>query len=302
MNVAVTGSSGLLGGALVRQLRADGHQVVRLVRRRPVAEDEVLWYPELDTAGLAGVQAVVHLVGETMAGRWSEHQREAIRASRVGGTRTLAEGLAGMANPPKALLSASAIGIYGDRGDEELTERSAPGEGFLAEVHRDAERATEVAGRAGIRVTHLRFGLVQSTEGGVLPSLLPWFRRGLGIRAGHGNQYVSWITLTDVARAISHLLDTRGMAGPVNVVAPNPVTNREYADTLAKVINRPRFLTLPPGMARVVYGPGLADEVLLSSTRVLPERLLASGFTFAQPTFEGALKNLLLAVTSDDER
>ncbi len=297
MKVAVTGTSGLLGGALVRELLADGHQVVRLVRRRPEADDEVLWYPEVDVEALYGVDAVVHLVGETLAGRWTEHQREAIRESRIVGTRLLASALAGMSGGPRVLLCASATGFYGDRGAIELTEQSPTGQGFLPEVYRAAEAAAEPAERAGMRVAHLRFGVLQSPDGGGLAILLPMFRRGLGIRAGRGSQWVSWIALSDAVRAVSHVLAAEGLTGPVNVVAPNPVTNREYADTLARVLTRPRVLALPPGLVRRFFGAGLADEVLLASTRVLPERLLASGFRFEHPQLEPALQNLLLAVT-----
>ena len=297
MKVAVTGTSGLLGGALVRGLLADGHQVVRLVRRRPEADDEVLWYPEVDVEALYGVDAVVHLVGETLAGRWTEHQREAIRESRIVGTRLLASALAGMSDGPRVLLCASATGFYGDRGATELTEQSPPGQGFLPEVYRATEAAAAPAERAGMRVAQLRFGVLQSLAGGGLAIVLPMFRRGMGMRAGRGSQWVSWIALSDAVRAVSHVLAAESLAGPVNVVAPNPVTNREYADTLARVLSRPRFLAMPARLVRRFFGAGLADEVLLASTRVLPERLLASGFRFEHPRLEGALQNLLLTVT-----
>jgi NAD dependent epimerase/dehydratase family enzyme len=273
VKVAVTGTSGLLGGSLLDHLRARGHEVVRLVQRRPESPDEVLWYPELDAEGLAGVQAVVHLVGERVYGRWTEHHREAIRESRVGGTRTLAEGLAKMEDGPRTLLCASAIGYYGDRGDETLTESSAPGDGFLASVHREAEEAADIADRAGLRVAHLRFGIVQS--------------------AGAGGQYVSWVSLPDVVRAVDHVLTTPSLAGPVNVVAPHPVTNREYADILAAVLGRPRFLALTRGLTRRMFGPEVADEIVLASVRAVPERLLRSGFTFLHPRLEVAFRELL---------
>lgn len=296
MKVAVSGTSGLLGSALVRELQADGHAVLRLVRRRPEAHDEVLWYPEVDTERLRGVDAVVHLVGETLVGRWTDHQREAIRESRVVGTRLLASSLAGMPDGPRVLLCASATGYYGDRAETELTEESPPGQGFLASVYQDMEAAAEPAVTAGLRVAQLRFGVLQSTDAGGLAILLPAFRRGLGIRAGRGCQWVSWIGLQDAARAVVHVLRAR-LAGAVNVVSPAPVTNREYADTLADVLNRPRFIALPPRLVRRVFGAGLADEVLLASARVLPKRLLSSGFRFEQPTLRGALQSLLLPVT-----
>jgi uncharacterized protein (TIGR01777 family) len=296
VKVAVTGTSGLLGGALVRQLTADGHEVLRLVRRRPESPDEALWYPEVDVERLHGVDAVVHLVGETLVGRWTAHQREAIRESRTVGTRLLATALASMTNGPRVLLCASATGYYGDRGATELTEKSPPGQGFLPSVYQAAEAAAAPAVTAGLRVAQLRFGVLQSPEAGGLAILLPMFRRGLGIRAGRGNQWVSWIALDDAVRAVTHAL-REPLAGPVNVVAPSPVTNREYADTLASVLSRPRFLALSPRLVRKVFGDGLADEVLLASTRVLPKCLLTSGFNFRHPTLRAALQSMLLAVT-----
>jgi uncharacterized protein (TIGR01777 family) len=293
VKVAVTGTSGLLGGALVTHLRSHGNEVIRLVQRRPEADDEVLWYPELDAAGLAGVQAVVHLVGERVYGRWTEHHREAIRESRVGGTQLLAHSLAAMEDGPRTLLCASAIGYYGDRGDETLTELSPPGDGFLASVHHEAEVAADVADRAGLRVAHLRFGIVQSLEGGALAWLLPRFRRGLGIRAGAGSQYVSWVTLADVVRAVDHVLATPSLAGPVNIVAPHPVTNREYADILAGVLGKPRFLALTRGLTRRMFGAEVADEIVLASIRAVPDRLLRTGFTFRHPHLEVAFRDLL---------
>ena len=282
-----------MGHALVDHLRAKGHRVIRLVQRRPAAEDEVLWYPELDSERLAGVQAVVHLVGERVYGKWTEHHREAIRDSRVGGTRTLAEALARMEDGPRTLLCASATGYYGDRGTETLTEGSPPGRGFLASVHHEAEQAADVADRAGLRVAHLRFGIVQSLDGGALAWLLPRFRRGLGIRAGAGGQYVSWVSLPDLVRAIDHVLATPSIAGPVNVVAPHPVTNREYADILAHTLGRPRFLALTRGLTRRLFGTEVADEIVLASIRAVPDQLLRTGFIFHHPRLEIAFRDLL---------
>lgn len=296
MRVAVTGTSGLLGGALVHRLLADGHDVLRLVRRRPEASDEALWFPEVDTDSLRGVDAVVHLVGEPLVGKWTAHQREAIRESRVHGTRLLATALAGMEDGPGTMLCASATGFYGDRGAEPLTEESPSGVGFLPSVYQAAEDAAVPAVEAGLRVVQLRVGVLQATEAGGLAILLPMFRRGMGIRVGGGHQWVSWIALSDAVRAITHVL-AGSQAGPVNVVAPNPVTNREYADTLASVLSRPRLLALPPRLVRRVFGAGLADEVLLASTRVLPKCLTNSGFSFEYPTLRAALQNLLLRVT-----
>ena len=296
MKIAVSGTSGLLGSALVRELATAGHDVLRLVRRRPESDAEILWYPQVDTDRLRGVDAVVHLVGETLVGRWTSHQREAIRESRVVGTRLLASALAAMSDGPRVLLCASATGYYGSRAEAELTEESPPGQGFLASVYREMEDAATPAEAAGLRVAQLRFGVLQSTEAGGLAILLPIFRRGLGIRVGRGDQWVSWVALSDAVRAVVHVLTAR-LSGPVNVVSPAPVTNREYADTLAAVLRRPRLLALPPGLVRRFFGAGLADEVLLASARVLPTKLLTSGFRFEQPTLRGALQNLLLPVT-----
>ncbi|HYQ69157.1 TIGR01777 family oxidoreductase [Actinophytocola sp.] len=297
MKVAISGTSGLLGDALVRRLGEEGHHVLRLVRRRPESHDEILWYPEVDTERLREVDAVIHLVGETLVGRWTSHQREAIRESRVVGTRLLASALANMSGGgPRVFLCASATSFYGSRPGVDLTEESQPGQGFLASVYQDMEAATVPVEAAGTRVVRLRFGILHAAEGGALPVLLPKFRAGLGLQAGRGNQWVSWVTLSDATRAVSHVLRST-LSGPVNVVAPNPVTNREYADTLASVLRRPRWLTLSPPLLRRVFGAGLADEVLLASTRVVPTRLLSSGFHFEFPELRAALQNLLLPVT-----
>ena len=296
MRVAVTGSSGLLGSELVSRLLAHGHHVLRLVRRRPQADDEALWYPEVDVDRLRGVDAVVHLVGETLVGRWTPHQREAIRESRVDGTRLLADALADLRDGPRTLLCASATGYYGDQGQTELTEDSPSGTGFLASVYRETETATEPAAKAGLRVVQMRFGVLQSMAAGALPIFVPSFRAGFGFKVGSGTQWVSWIALSDAARAVVHLLGTT-LSGAVNVVAPHPVTHREYANTLASVLKRPRLLTLPPRLVRILFGDGLTDEVLMASTKVLPTRLLDSGFTFEHPTLRDALERVLPRVT-----
>lgn len=296
MKVAVTGSSGLLGSELVSRLLAHGHHVLKLVRRRPRADDEALWYPEVDVDRLRGVDAVVHLVGETLVGRWTPHQREAIRESRVDGTKLLAEALAGMRDGPRTLLCASATGYYGDRGQADLTEDSPSGTGFLASVYQETETATAPAAKAGLRVVQMRFGVLQSMIAGALPIFVPSFRTGFGFKVGSGAQWVSWITVADAARAVVHLLGTT-LSGAVNVVAPQPVTHREYANALASVLKRPRLLTLPPCLARLLFGDGLTEEVLMVSTKVLPTRLLDSGFTFEHATVRDALESVLPRVT-----
>lgn len=297
MKILVTGASGLIGSALVPFLSAGGHDVIRLVRSEPKAgEAAVRWDPEagtIDAAGLDGLDAVVHLAGENVAeGRWTAEKKRRIRDSRVKGTRLLCEALAGLARPPRVLVSASAVGYYGDRGDELLTEESPPGSGFLAGVAREWEAAAEPARRAGIRVVHPRMGAVLTPAGGALAKMLPPFRAGLGGRVGSGRQYLSWIAIDDLLGAILHLLVTEVLQGPVNVVAPRPVTSSEFAATLGRVLGRPARLAMPAFAARLAFGE-MADEVLLASARVTPERLVASGYRFRYPELEGALRHLL---------
>jgi uncharacterized protein (TIGR01777 family) len=297
MNILVTGSTGLIGSALVPFLTTGGHRVVRLVRSKPKpGAAEVHWEPEagnIDTAGLAGLDAVVHLAGENIAaGRWTSAQKARIRNSRVNGTRLLCESLARLAQPPKVLLCASAIGYYGDRGQEILQEDSPPGSGFLAEVCCEWEAATAPAAQRGIRVAHLRNGLVLSPAGGALAKMLLPFRLGAGGILGSGKQYWSWITLDDVVGAIHHALITDTLQGPVNVVAPHAVTNREFTKTLGSVLARPTLFPVPAFAARLAFGE-MADELLLASTRVEPKQLLATGYTFHYPELDGALRHLL---------
>ena len=297
-SVLVTGASGLLGSALVPFLTTGGHRVVRLVRGDPVGglTPAVSWDPaagRLEPDSLAGFDAVVHLAGEPVgSARWTEAVKARIRASRVDGTRLLCETLAGLDRPPRVLVSASAIGIYGDRGDAPCDETAAPGAGFLAEVCRAWEAATEPARRAGIRVVLLRIGVVLTPRGGALAALLPAFRLGAGGVVGGGAQWVSWIGLDDVLGAIHHAVDTDAVAGPLNVVAPHPVTNRELTTTLAAVLCRPALLPVPAVVARLALGE-LADEAVLASTRVVPEKLVGSGYAFRTADLEGSLRYLL---------
>ncbi len=299
-SVAVTGSTGLVGAALTVALARGGHRVVRLVRSgtatQAPGEHTVRWDPDrgtIDAAGLEGVDAVVHLAGESIAsGRWTAAKRRRIRDSRVGATRVLAEALAGLERPPATLVAASAVGYYGDRGDEVLREESPPGGGFLADVCREWEAAAAPAARRGLRVVHMRIGMVLAATGGALAALLPPFRLGLGGPVGSGRQWMSWISLDDLVRAILHALATASLAGPINAVAPAPVTNREFARTLGRVLRRPAVLPLPAGAARLLLGR-MADELLLASARVVPARLEAAGFTFGDATLERALRRLL---------
>ena len=296
MNVLVSGSRGLVGGALVPALEAGGHSVRRLVRGRPTGGD-VGWDPaagSIDVSALDGIDAVVHLAGEGIAERrWSDTQKRRLRQSRVEGTTLLARSLAGAATPPAVLISASAVGYYGDRGDEELTEDSAPGEDFLSQVCRDWEAATAPAEEAGVRVAHVRSGIVLSPSGGALKKQLPLFRAGLGGRLGSGRQYVSWISLDDEVAAIRHLLLDEGASGPYNLTSPHPVTNAEFTAILGRVLPRPTLVPVPAFALRLVLGRELAAALPLASQRVLPARLAAAGYEFRHPRLDDALRDLL---------
>lgn len=298
MKIVVSGSTGLIGSPLVEALQRRGDQVVRLIRRPQVANEPTLrWDPEggtIDRAGLEGVDAIIHLAGENVFGRWSAAKKQRIRDSRVQGTRVVSDAIAALAKRPATLLAASAIGYYGDQADQRLTERSPPpvGSDFLAEVARDWEAATASAARAGVRVVNMRFGVVLTPSGGALGKMLPPFRMGLGGPVGNGSQYVSWIELGDAVRAILHLLERIDLSGPVNMTAPTPVTNREMATSLGKVLHRPSIIPVPAFALKLAFGSDGA-EMLQSGQRVLPERLLASGFQFRFETIEPALRHLL---------
>ncbi|UCG15692.1 MAG: TIGR01777 family oxidoreductase [Phycisphaerales bacterium] len=295
MHVLVSGSTGLIGSALVRSFSGDKDRVTRLVRGAPTDDTTVSWDPKavrLDTSRWPAVDAVVHLAGENVAGRWTRRKKRRIRDSRVNGTRTLCEALARMPKPPPRLISASAMGFYGDRGDEVLTEDSPAGTGFLSDVCREWEAATSPASDAGIRVVNLRIGVVLSTAGGALAKMLTPFRMGIGGRIGSGRQYISWIALDDVLGAIHHVLTHDVPAGPVNVTAPNPVTNAEFTKALGRVVGRPTLLALPAFAARVALGQ-MANEMLLASTRVVPRRLSETRYAFRYEHLEAALRHLL---------
>lgn len=295
MKVLVTGSSGLIGSALTTSLEADGHTVVRLPRK-PASAGAPYWDPGKGIIALAGVgdiEAVVHLAGDNISqGRWTAQKKARILDSRVIGTRLLAEHFAASGNKPKVFVSASAIGVYGHRGDELLDETSPPGTGFLADVGRQCEAATAMATQAGIRVVHARFGIVLSAEGGALGEMLPPFRMGLGGVLGSGNQYLSWVGIVDVVRMIRHAIATESLHGPVNLVAPKPVTNREFTQALGRALRRPTWLAMPAFAARLAFGE-MADEALLSSIRVLPRKMLDSGYEFLHPDLASALEDLL---------
>ena len=294
MNVLISGATGLIGSALVPELEAKGHTVTRLSRSQSGA-NTVRWDPSSGTidSDLEGTEAVVHLAGESIAqGRWSPDKKRRILDSRVQGTRLLAERISALATPPKVMVSTSAVGYYGDRGDEVLTEESAPGADFLAKVCREWEAAAEPARRAGIRVVHLRLGIVLSPQGGALGTTLPIFKLGGGGKIGSGRQWWSWVALDDVVGSIVHALTDETVEGPVNVGSPNPMTNAEYTKVLGKVLGRPTVLPLPAPAARVMLGE-VADALLLASQRMRPAKLEATGYGFRYPQLEGALRHLL---------
>lgn len=296
LRIAITGASGMIGRALRPLLTAMGHEVVAVVRRRP-REQEIFWKPSqgtIETAAFEGVDAVIHLAGESIAGaRWTESVKQRIRRSRVEGTRLLAEALAGLTRPPRVLITASGINYFGDRGDTPLSDDSPRGTGFLADVVQGWEEATSPAAQAGIRTVSLRFGLVLTPAGGLLPRLLLPFRAGLGGRLGEGQQWMSWIALDDILGAIYWVLMTPNIQGSLNTTAPHPVRNEELTRTLARVLHRPAALSVPPAALRFALGREAAEELVLSSMRVLPERLLAANYPFRFPQLEPALRHLL---------
>jgi uncharacterized protein (TIGR01777 family) len=297
MRVAVTGATGLVGSALVPVLRAAGHRVDRVSRRPPASgSTDVQWDPargRLDPRALEGVDAVVHLAGESIAAaRWSPAVKARIRRSRVDGTRLLAGALARLARRPRVLVSASAVGYYGDRGDAILTEESAPGAGFLPEVCRAWEAAADPARAAGLRVVHPRLGVVLAGQGGALPRMALPFRLGVGGVIGSGRQYWSWIGLADVIRIFELALEQEALVGPVNAVAPAPVTNRELTRALGRVLGRPTLVPLPGAAVRLLLGE-MGQTLLLDSARVLPRRLEEASFRFRHPDVDGALRAAL---------
>ena len=301
MRVIVTGATGLVGRALIRSLLADGHEVTRLVRGgaqgfRAPGTAAVHWDPErgeIDAKELEGHDAAVHLAGESIAeGRWDDEKKRRILESRVKGTRLVAEALAGLNEKPKVLVSASAVGFYGDRGDETVREESASGTDFLSEVCREWEKATLAASQAGLRVVHLRIGVVLSAEGGALPKMLTPFKLGVGGRVGSGRQYMSWITLDDLVAVIRRAIEDESLRGPVNAVAPRPVTNAEFTKALGHVLGRPTIFPVPAFAARLAFGE-MADALLLSGVRVEPARLSEAGHQFKYTEIEGALRSVL---------
>lgn len=297
MEVAITGSSGLIGKALTLQLALDGHNPVRVTRS---GSEGIHWDPakgEIDAASFEGIDAVVHLAGAGIGDRrWSDKRKQLVLDSRVDGTTLLSETLANLNRPPSLLLSGSAIGFYGHRGDEQLTESSARGTGFLADVCVAWEAATAAADQSDIRVVHLRTGIVLSTDGGALPKFLPLFKFGLGGKFGDGKQYFSWVSIDDQVRAISWLIDNAEKAsleGPVNITGPEPVTNAGFTKALGSVLKRPTFLSVPKFGPKLLLGGEMADGMLFDSTRVIPSVLSDAGFSFSHPTVDAALRAVL---------
>jgi len=297
ITIAVTGATGLIGSALVERLRAHGHAVCRLVRSPSDArEGDIVWdaeRSELHGDALQGVDAVVNLAGAPIARRWTPERKRGIRNSRVAGTQNLSRAIAAMDPKPRVLLNGSAIGYYGSRGDEVLSESSAAGHDFLAEVTVEWERATAPAAQAGVRVVLLRTGVVLSASGGALAKMLPPFRLGMGGPLGSGDQWMSWIALEDHLHAMEHALFVDSLSGPLNLVSPNPVRNLHFATTLGRVLTRPAVIPVPAVALELLYGE-MARETLLASQRALPAALAASGFDFQHPTLEGALRAILV--------
>lgn len=296
MKILIGGSHGLVGTALIKSLVADGHEISRLVRHYTTSDSEIEWSPDRYSIALArieGFDAVINLAGESIAaGRWTEEKKRRIRESRVKGTKLLGDALANLTNCPKTFICASAIGYYGNRGDEVLTETSAPGDGFLPEVCVEWEQATALATEKGIRVVNARFGIILDKKGGALAKMLPPFRMGVGGKIGSGKQWMSWIALDDVVGALQFALVNETLNGPINYVAPNPVTNAEFTKTLGSALSRPTIFPIPAFGVRLLFG-GMGDALLLGSQRVEPERLKSAGYEFKYSQLAAALPAIL---------
>ena len=295
-NVLVSGASGFIGTHVTKLLADHGYNVIMLSRSaRGSRKNVVRWSPtegEIDTNGLTDLNAVVHLAGESIAGRWTADKKSRIENSRVLGTKLLSETLANLSKKPEVLISASAVGIYGDRESELLDESSEPGEGFLADVAVKWEEATSPAKKAGIRVCNLRIGLVLGNDGGALEKMLLPFKFGVGGKIGDGKQYWSWIAIDDLESIIFYLIENKSIEGPINAVAPNPVTNSEFTSELGKTLNRPTLIPLPAFAAKGLLGE-MAEETMLSSTKVMPKKLLDAGFEFKYTDLKKALSGIL---------
>ena len=296
MKILITGSSGLVGSALVTHLRAAGHDVVRLVRRPSGQADAFVWTPDkgaIDLRAFAGVDGVVHLGGENIGKkRWTVEGKRLIMESRVTGTMLISSALAAMTSRPRVMVCASAVGFYGDRGDAVLDESSAGGGGYLASVATQWEKASEPAAAAGVRVASVRLGMVLSAVGGALPRMLFPFRMGLGGPIGSGRQYVSWVAIRDVVEAVQYILQNDSLSGPINLVSPDPVTNRQFVKALGHALHCPACIPLPAFVVKALFGE-MGKELLLSSTRAVPRKLLSAGYVFLHPELGGALKRIV---------
>lgn len=296
MKILISGSHGFIGSAVHKSLSQQGHTLLRLIRLTQIAKsDEVFWDPHnkfVEQMKLDGVEAVIHLAGENLFGRWNEKKKNAIRNSRVEGTAFLSEKLAEMKNKPRVLICASAIGYYGDRGEHDCIETSEPGTGFLSEVCKAWEEAAKPAAAAGIRVVNLRFGVVLGKEGGSLAKMMPAFKMGMGGPLGDGQQWVSWVSIGDVVKTVEFSLNHETLAGPVNVVSPHPVRNKEFAHTLGHALHRPEVVPIPKRMLKFMFGE-MAEETVLASTKVLPHKLQLEEFQFSHPDLHTALEAIL---------
>jgi hypothetical protein len=292
--ILISGASGLIGSALVPALEANGYEVMRLVRKGPSTDGEIAWNPAqpLNPELVSGFDSVIHLSGESILGRWTEAKKKRIVESRVGTTRTLSEALVKAPQRPRSFLCASAVGYYGTRGDEILDEGSSSGKQFASELARQWEAATQPAASAGIRTVHMRFGAALSKDGGALRKMLLPFKLGLGGKTGDGRQWMPWITIADVVGAILWILNHESLSGPVNLVSPNPVPNAEFAKTLAAVLARPAFFSIPAFAVKLAFGE-MGEEILLGSQRVAPAKLIANGYVFQQPDLRRALEEIL---------
>ena len=292
MKIAIAGASGLVGSAFIASVEQDGVEVTRLVRDSPKA-GQIEWHPNQDAiepGKLEGFDAIINLAGENVAeGRWTDEKKRKIHDSRVHGTHLISEAIAKLAHKPRVFLCASATGIYGDRPDETVDEQSESGGGFLAGVCREWEKATEPAAQAGVRVVNMRFGPVLAPHGGMMEKMLTPFKMGLGGKIGSGKQYISWVSIDDVVAAMKLALNDESIRGPLNIVSPNPVTNEQFTKALGEVLSRPTLMAMPAFAARFAFGE-MADEMLLTSQKVLPKRLQDAGFKFEYPSIEGALR------------
>jgi uncharacterized protein (TIGR01777 family) len=295
MKIAITGATGLIGKSLSEHLEAKGHNILKLSRSINKGKGFVYWNyksKEIDLESLEGVDVVIHLAGENIAGYWSEQKKEEIERSRVEGTNFLVNSILKLKKRPTDFICASAIGIYGDRGDETLDEQSSLGDGFLAEVGKNWEKESHVLKEHDIRVVNLRIGLVLSKDGGAFKTMLMPFKMGIGGKFGSGKQYMSWVMLEDVIDSIEFIINSKDIYGAVNVVAPSPVTNEQFTKKLGRALGRPTFFTVPSILLKTLV-PDMAKEMILSSTRAVPTKLLNSGYNFSYPDLDGAFKDLL---------